>query len=102
MSSGLENLEAHCAVLERIAKGYPEDSPERAAIVGAAQAMHYVCHTEAQAKFRDWVASWTEPPTALQVLQAKLAGVDDLPHELLDESMVEVDRLFERLRHRRT
>lgn len=95
------DIEVHCAVLGRIAEGYPAGSPEREAVFAAAQALHYVRHAETQAKFRDWVATWTEPPTALQVLMAKLAGVDDLPHELLDESMRDVERLMETLRDAR-
>ncbi len=94
------DLELHCAVLERIADGYADGSPEREAVFAAAQALHYVRHAETQAKFRDWVATWTEPPTALQVLMAKLAGVD-LPHELLDESMRDVEQLMEKLRSAR-
>jgi hypothetical protein len=101
MLPDLNDLEAHCAVLERIADAYAEGSSERAAVLAAAHALHYVRHAETQAKFREWVASWSKPPTALQVLQAKLAGIDDLPHELLDESMRDVERLMEKLRHAR-
>ena len=96
-----QNLEAHCAILEKIAKSYPEDSPERAAIFVAAHAMRYVSHEDTQKKFQAWVDSWTLPPTALQVLNAKLAGIEDLPHELLGESMREVEQLMDKLSHTR-
>jgi hypothetical protein len=101
MLPDLENFEAHCAVLERLASAYPEDSPERAAIYAAAHAMHFASQAETRAKFREWVASWTKPPTALEVLWAKLAGVEDLPHELLDDTLREVERLMEKLRQAR-
>ena len=101
MHSDLTNLEAHCAVLERISAGFAEGSEERGAILVAAQAMHYVRHEETRAKFRAWVDSWTQPPTALQVLNAKLAGIDELPHELLDDTLREVEQLMEKLRQRR-
>ena len=96
------DLEGKCATLEEIASQYAEGSPESDALFTAAHAMHFVSHLETQEKFRSWVASWTEPPTALQVLQAKLAGIEDLPHELMDDSMLEVERLIERLRQQRT
>lgn len=102
MIPDVKNLEAHCAVLERIAAGFAEGSEEKAAILCAAQAMHYVRHAETQAKFQAWVDSWTRPPTALQILNAKLAGIDDLPHELLDDTLREVEQLMEKLRQRRT
>ena len=101
MLAEFQNLEAHCAILEKIANNFPEDSPERAAIFAATHAMHYVIHADTQEKFRAWVSSWTQPPTALQILNAKLAGIEDLPHELLDESMREVEQLMEKLRHKR-
>jgi len=97
----LDRIEEHCAVLERLASEHPEGSPEHAAILAAAHAMHFVRHAETQIRFREWVASWSEPPTALEVLQAKLAGIEDLPHELLDDSMRDVERLMEKLRHAR-
>lgn len=101
MHSDVKNLEAHCAVLELIAAGFAEGSKERAAIHAAAQALNFVRHEETRAKFQAWVDSWTEPPTALQVLNAKLAGIDDLPHELLDDTLREVEQLMEKLRQRR-
>lgn len=96
------DLEGKCATLEKLASQFAETSPEHDAISAAAHAMRFVSHLETQEKFRSWVASWTEPPTALQVLQAKLAGIEDLPHELMDDSMLEVERLMERLRQQRT
>ncbi len=102
MQPDVTNLEAHCAALQRIAAGFAEGSEERAALVAAAQALHYVRHEATRAKFQAWVESWTAPPTALQVLNAKLAGIDDLPHELLDDTLREVEQLMERLRQRRT
>ena len=101
MKPDLDRIDEHCAVLERLASEHPEGSPEHAAIFAAAHAMHFVRHAETRLRFREWVASWSEPPTALQVLQAKLAGVEDLPHELLDESMRDVERLMEKLRQAR-
>lgn len=101
MQPDVTNLEAHCAVLQRIAAGFAEGSEERAALVVAAQALHYVRHAETRAKFQAWVESWTRPPTALQVLNAKLADIDDLPHELLDDTLREVEQLMEKLRQRR-
>jgi len=98
----LDDLAGKCAVLERIAKSFPDGSVEGEAIYTAAHAMRYVSHVEIQAKFQTWVEGWTQPPTALQVLQAKLAGIEDLPHELLDDTMREVERLMEHLRHKRT
>jgi hypothetical protein len=97
----LANFEAHCATLERIADSYPEGSPERSAIFAAVHALHFARHIDNNTKFRAWVDSWAKPPTALQVLNAKLAGIDDLPHELMDESMREIDQLMEKLRHKR-
>ena len=96
------DLEAKCETLEKVAGQFAERSPERDAIFTAAHAMRFVSHLETQEKFRSWVASWTEPPTALQVLQAKLAGIEDLPHELMDDSMLEVEQLMERLRKQRS
>ena len=98
----MSDLEGKCAVLERIASSFPEGSPEREAVGTAAHAMRYISHVETQAKFRSWVDGWTQPPTALQVLNAKLAGIEDLPHELLDDTMREVEQLMERLREKRT
>ena len=100
MLPNMNDLEDKCAILEKLADSYPENSPERDAVYTAAHAMRYVSHVDTQAKFRTWVESWTKPPTALQVLNAKLAGIEDLPHELLDESMREVEQLMERLRHK--
>ncbi len=94
-------LQARCAVLEGIGEHFPEGSTEREAVRTAALAMHYVCHVETQAKFQSWVESWTLPPTALQVLHAKLAGIDELPHALLDDTLREVEQLLERLRNKR-
>jgi hypothetical protein len=94
----MTDLESKCGVLERIANNFPDGTPERDAIDTAAYAMHYVSHLETQAKFRIWVESWTQPPTALQILNAKLAGIEDLPHELMDDTMREIEHLMERLR----
>ena len=85
-----------------ISKAYPDGSPERQAIFTAAEGMAFVQRESNKAKFRAWVDSWTKPPTALQVLNAKLAGIEDLPHELMDESMREIEQLMEKLRHKRT
>ena len=93
----LNDLESKCAILEKIADAFPPDSPERDAIFTAAQALHYVRTTNTQAEFKRWVDNWTQPPTALQVLQAKLNGID-LPHELTDQTMREVEQALERLR----
>lgn len=98
----MTDLEGKCAVLERIAESFPDGSAEREAVYTAAHAMHYVSQMETHAEFRTWVEGWTQPPTALQVLNAKLNGIEDLPHELLDETMREVEQLMERLRHKRT
>jgi hypothetical protein len=98
----MSDLDDKCAILERIANGYPDGSPERGAVYTAAHAMRYANQMETQAKFRSWVEGWSAPPTALQVLNAKLAGIEDLPHELLDETMREVELLMERLRTKRT
>lgn len=101
MVPDLDHLEAHCAVLERIANNYPDGSAERAAVFAAAQALHFARHVDNQIKFRTWVDSWTKPPTALEVLHAKLAGIDDLPHELMDDSMRQIEQVLEQLRHKR-
>jgi hypothetical protein len=98
----LSDFEGKCAILECIANSYPDGSPEREAVYTAAQAMHYVSHIDTQKQFRAWVDSWILPPTALQVLHAKLAGIEELPHELMDETMREVEQLMERLRQKRT
>lgn len=102
MRPDVTNLESYCVVLEAIAADFAEGSDERAAILAGTQALHYVRHEETRAKFQAWVDSWTEPPTALQVLNAKLAGIDDLPHALLDDTLREVEQLMEKLRQRRT
>ncbi len=98
----ITDLLIKCAIVENIAKNFPEGSAEQQALAAAAHAMQYVSHAETQAKFRAWLADWTQPLTALQVLNAKLAGIDDLPHELMDETMREVEQLMERLRTKRT
>lgn len=98
----MTNLDSKCAVLEKIAMSFPKGSAEREAVYTAAHAIRYVSRLEIQSKFRTWVEGWTKPPTALQVLSAKLAGIDDLPHELLDDTMREVEVLMERLRQKRT
>ncbi len=97
----MTDLESKSALLEQIANSYPEDSPEREAVFTAAHAMRYVSHVEVQEKFRLWVNNWTQPPTALQVLNAKLAGVETIPHELLNETLQEVEQLMEHLRKKR-
>jgi hypothetical protein len=96
-----EAIERHARTLETIAAGHPADTPEHQALVAAAQALYFVKHTETEAKFRAWVAGWSKPPTALQVLHAKLIGIEDFPNELLDETLRDVERLMERLRHLR-
>ena len=98
----LDGIQEHCAVLERLAAEHPEGSPEHAALFAAAHAMYFVSHAETLVQFREWVASWSKPPTGLQVLMAKYAGVEVLPHELLDESMRDVESLLEKLRNART
>ena len=98
----MSDLEGKCAILERIANSYPDGSPEREAIYTAAQAMQYVSQMKTRAKFEHWVEGWTAPPTALQVLNAQLAGIEDLPHELMDDAMREIEQLMERLRKKRT
>lgn len=98
----MTDLERKCAILEKIANSFPVGSSEYEAIFTAAHAMRYVSHVDTQAKFRTWVEGWTQPPTALQVLNAKLAGIEDLPHELTDETLREIERLMERLRQQRT
>ncbi len=97
----MSDLEGKCAVLEKIAMSYPDGSPEREAVYAAAHALHYVSHLNTQAHFRQWIDSCTKPLTALQVLQAKLAGIEDLPHELLDDTMREIEQLMERLHQKR-
>jgi hypothetical protein len=94
------NLESKLEILGTVAEQYPEDSPEQSALAAAAHALMFVQHVETVAKFQRWVSEFTQPPTALQVLHCKLAGVD-CPHELLDESTREVEALMERLRHKR-
>ncbi len=100
MLPDLDNLESHLSTLETLAKKYRKSSPERAAIFAAAHALRYVQDLDTKAKFQAWVDGWTQPPTALQVLHAKLAGIK-VPHELLDEILQEVEQIFERLRHLR-
>jgi len=97
----ITDLEGKCAILETVAKSYPEGSSEREAINTAVHAMHYVAAVETQAKFQSWVNSWIQPPTALQILNAKLAGIEDIPHELLNDTLREVEQLMERLRQKR-
>jgi hypothetical protein len=97
-----EKLEEYCAILEKVAKSYPRESPEHAAVFAAAWALNYVQRERSKEGFRTWIETLTRPLTALEILHSKLAGVDDLPHELLDESMREVEQLMEKLRHKRT
>lgn len=98
----MTDWEDKCSVLERIAGNYPADSAEYEAILIAAQALHFVNHLETQAKFRAWMDCLNKPLSALQILHAKLAGIDDLPHELVDDTLREVEQVLERLRHKRT
>lgn len=95
-------LDDKCEILEKIAKSHPKGSPERDAVTLAAWAMHYVNHVEQRDEFRNWLEKLDKPLTALQILHAKLAGIDDLPHELSDETMREIDSLMERLRNMRS
>jgi hypothetical protein len=97
-----DQLEEHFAMLEQLADNYAEGSPENSALLVAAQALAYLKRSEVETKFQEWVRSWKSPPTALQVLYAKLMGVDDFPHDLLDDSMKEVEQLMERLKRLRS
>ena len=102
MFPDVKNIEAQCEILGRISEAYSPGSPERQALFTAAEAMSFVLKEDNKAKFRAWVDSCTKPPTALQVLNAKLAGIEDLPHELMDDSLREIEQLMEKLRHQRT
>jgi hypothetical protein len=71
----MTELEAKREVLGRMAQQYPPDAPEQSALMAAAFALHFVVLSESLVKFQEWVGEHTEPPTALQVVHAKLAGI---------------------------
>jgi hypothetical protein len=74
------DLDSTLEILQALARQHAEGSPEEEALRNAAQALLYVRQAEVEAKFRDWLAE-LDRPTALQVLHAKLMGIE-IPHEL--------------------
>ena len=96
----LSDLETKCHLLGQIAERYQSNSPEELAILAAAHALQYIQHLKLRDDFQSWVDRFQQPPTALQVLHARLAGVK-IPHELLEESVREIDQVLERLQFKR-
>jgi hypothetical protein len=95
----INNLEETLKALQRICERYPKDSQERGAIHTASLAIRYVSHLDTKSQFEEWVNSLSLPLTALQVMHMKLCGIDDIPHELMDETLQEIEQLMERMRH---
>lgn len=93
----IDDFSRHVSTLEEMAGAFQEGSPEAAALLTAVQALIFVQNIDTKAKFQQWVNNLTQPPTALQILYARLAGVDDIPHELLDETLCEIDQLMKRM-----
>ena len=95
------DLSARIKTLDSIADKFMESTPEHEAIIVACHPMEFVSRLATRSRFQKWLDNHNLPLTALDILHAKLAGIDDLPHELLDETMIEIESLLERLRHTR-
>ncbi|MFN0198779.1 MAG: hypothetical protein ACKVT0_18685 [Planctomycetaceae bacterium] len=100
MTINTTNIEAVRATLGEIAGQYPTKSKEQDALLSAAMALEFVHSMNVVEKYRTWLNNMNKPPTALQVLHAKLMGID-IPHELLDKTMLEVEGLMEQIKNTR-
>jgi len=98
MAVDIKKLHKHAEVLGPIAENYPKKSKESAALIAAAHALWYVLTVENKKDFETYLRNLTLPATALQIMHAKLCGIKDLPHELTDETLREVEAALERLR----
>jgi hypothetical protein len=98
MKIDIKKIEQHANTLGQIAENYSKNSKEATALFAAAHALWYGLHRENRKSFEEYLRNLDEPPTALQILHAKLCGIEDLPHELTDETLREVEAALERLR----
>ena len=92
-------IEGMLQTLGTLAGQHAESSPEKVALRTAAQALVYVQQAEVETRFREYLAGVARPLTALEVVHAKLMGVE-VPHHLNNETLREIDAVLEKLRHR--
>ena len=93
-----EDLGLHLEMLVSIAEAHGWDSPEGKAIWMAREAILYVSQLSTKRRYEEWLLKRTQPFSAIEILNAKLCGIEDLPHELLDDTMIEIEAVLERLR----
>lgn len=78
-------------ILQKIAANYPEESDEHKTLLKAARSLEYLAGKNLEKDFRRYIENLKKPPGALDLVYAKLCGIELSP-ELSNERIADIDK----------